>query len=233
MARRIVLVKHNNDPADDRAAAHLVERGFAIAWRFPFAGDRLPEPDGELAGTVIYGGGQAVTRQDRYPFLVDELRWIEGCMRGEVPVLGICLGSQLLAHQLGATVGPHPEGMQEFGYYRLKPTAEGAAEIPEDLHPAQSHYHTFDLPAGATRLASSDLFENQAFHANERTYGLQFHPEQTPAGFGRWQSRPWAPWGRPGVQSRAEQDRLQAAHAETTGQWFRTFLDRLFGLPND
>lgn len=232
MTRRVVLVKHNNDPADDRASAQLAARGFEVEWRFPFAGDSLPEPDGTLAGTVVYGGGQPVTRQDRFPFLTEELRWLERCMRAEVPVLGICLGSQLLAHQLGATVAPHPEGLQEFGYYALTPTPEGAEEIPEGLHAAQSHYHTFDLPAGATRLASSALFENQAFRADERTYGLQFHPEQTPTGFGRWQSRPWAPWGRPGVQTREEQDRLQAEHAEATDAWFRSFLDRLFGLPN-
>lgn len=233
MSRRIVLVKHHNDPNDDRASEHLAARGFELEWRFPYAGDRLGEPDGEIAGTVVYGGGWGVPDIERHRFLADEARWIEGCMKKEVPVLGLCLGSQVLAHSLGAKVGPHPEGLQEFGFYELQPTDAGRADgMPEGLHMGQMHYHCFDLPADSERLASSEIFPNQAIRANERTYGFQGHPERTLPGFRRWQEKPWAPWGKPGTQSREEQDRLAAQHDPGVHAWFTGFLDRLFGLPN-
>jgi len=232
MSRRIVLVKHHNDPNDDRVSAHLAARGYQLDWRFPYAGDRLPEADGGVAGTVLYGGGWGVPDIERHPFLADEARWIERCMAKELPVLGLCLGAQVMAHALGAKVGPHPDGLQEFGFYELEPTEQGRAEIPAGLHLVQMHYHTFELPAGAERLASSRLFANQAMRANARTYGFQGHPERTLPGFRRWQQKAWAPWGKPGVQTREEQDRLGEQHDPAVHRWFTGFLDRLFGLPN-
>lgn len=229
MTKRIVLVKHNNDPNDDRASQHLAARGFTLDWRYPYAGDRLPEETAEVAGTIVYGGGQPVPEVARYPFLADEARWMRRCVEAGVPTLGICLGAQVLAHAYGAKVGPHPEGQQEFGWYDLEPTNEGAAEIPAGLAVPQMHYHTFELPEGATLLASSRAYRNQAMQVAEKAFGFQFHPEQTAATFKRWQQKPWAPWGRPGVQTKEEQDRQAEAHDAGVGAWFTGFLDRLFG----
>lgn len=228
MAERIVLIEHGDDPRDDRASTHLAERGFALDWRFPFRGDPLPESLEDVAGTILYGGGQAVTEADRLPFLLEEARWAERCMAANLPTLGLCLGGQVIAHALGAAVGPHPEGLHEFGYYPLRPTAEGAALIPEGLVVAQSHYHGFDLPAGATLLAASETYPHQAFGYGARTYAVQFHPEVTRAGFRRWQDSDWAPFGKPGAQTRTEQDALGAAHDPAMHRWFTEFLDGLF-----
>jgi GMP synthase (glutamine-hydrolysing) len=229
MTNRILHIKHNDSPNEDRTASHLAARGFALEWRRPFAGDALPAtPDG-LAGLIVHGGSQPVPEADRYPFLRDEMRLIGHCLKADLPVLGICLGAQLLAHELGAAVGPHPQGYHEFGYYELTPTEAGRALIPPGLHVTQSHYHQFDLPVGATLLARSALFERQAFRFGNRAYGFQFHAEATPAIFRRWQGADWAYYGKLGVPSREQQDRDMVAHDAAQHHWFTGFLDRLFG----
>lgn len=230
-AKRIVLVKHHNDRNDDRASQHLAARGFDLDWRMPYAGDSLPETTDGVAGTIVYGGGQPIPEVERYPFIADEARWMRQCSEAGLPTLGICMGAQILAHAYGAEVGPHPAGEQEFGWYELEPTNEGAAHIPAGLAVPQMHYHTFALPEGATLLASSRAYRNQAMQLAEKTFGFQFHPEQTAETFQRWQQKPWAPWGKPGVQTKDEQDQRAAAHDEGVGAWFTGFLDRLFGVP--
>lgn len=229
MSKRIVLVKHHNAPNDDRASLHLAGRGFALDWRMPYAGDSLPDGTEGVAGTIVYGGGQAIPEVARYPFIADEARWMKRCADAGLPTLGICMGAQVLAHAYGAKVGPHPEGQQEFGWYDLEPTNEGAAEIPAGLAVPQMHYHTFDLPEGATLLASTRAYRNQAMKLGEKAYGFQFHPEQTAETFKRWQAAGHAPWGKPGVQTREEQDARAARHDAGVADWFTGFLDRLFG----
>ncbi len=231
MTRKILIIKHNRSPNEDRTATHLATRGFDLEWRYPFAGDALHDGASHLAGLVVLGGGFPVPEADRYPFLRDEMRFIGRCLKADRPVLGICLGAQLLAHELGAAVGPHPDGHHEFGYYELFPTAAGRAEIPDGLHVVQSHYHEFSLPAGATLLARSALYAHQAFRYGRATYGFQFHAEVTPAIFRRWQTDHAPRYaGKPGVQPKDEQDRSIEQHDPAQHAWFTGFLDRLFGV---
>ena len=229
MSGKVLLVKHENGPLDDRAATHLAARGFTLDVRYPYAGDSLPASAEGYVGTVVYGGVQPVPEADRFPFLKDEMAWLGRCLKADVPVLGICLGAQLLAHQLGAAVKNHPEGFHEFGFYPLTVTEAGRDVMPERLHVTLSHYQTFDLPSGATLLASSSLYQNQAMRWGKNSYGFQFHPECSAAIFKRWQvgdSR----YGLPGVQTKEEQDRLAALHDPQQGRWFTTFLDRWMGV---
>lgn len=200
MPRKILLIKHNDAPNDDRTATHLAARGFDLDWCRPFAGEPLPADVDGLAGLIVHGGSQPVPETDRYPFLRDEMRFMRRCLKAELPVLGICLGAQLLAHELGAPVGPHAEGYHEFGYYELFPTEAGRALIPAGLHVTQSHYHQFGLPAGATLLARSALYLHQAFRYGRNAYGLQFHAEVTRDIFRRWQDGHGVHFvGKPGV----------------------------------
>ena len=149
----------------------------------------------------------------------------------ELPLLGICQGAQSIAYVLGAEVGPPASGLHEFGYYELTPTAAGIAEnfMPAPLVATQAHFHTFALPEGATLLASSELYPNQAYRHGTNTYGLQFHAEVTIEGFRRWQAADWAAYGKPGAQTREEQDALMLAHDAAQGAWFYEFLESLFG----
>lgn len=230
MARRLVLIAHNDDPRDDRAAQWAVARGFAVEVVRPFRGEPLGSPEG-IAGSILYGGPFNVFETARHPFLLDEYRWIEGCLRADVPLLGICQGAQQIAHHLGAHVGPYPDPVHEFGYYEIRPRPGAEDFLPAPIRASQSHYHTFAIPAGCQHLAESDLYPNQAFRHGPRAYALQFHAEVMPAGLRRWQAAPWAAWGRPGAQTREEQDRLMPLAEAEQGPWFEGFLSRLFGVP--
>jgi GMP synthase (glutamine-hydrolysing) len=225
---RVVLVRHTDDPLDDRVVTCLGEAGIHYEVKRPFKGETLGEVDERIGASVIYGGPFAVFEEERHPFLRDENRWIEQCLAREVPLLGICQGAQSIARVLGAHVGPKPGEPCEFGYYRLSPTEAGREFFPDDLIVAQSHFHEFQLPAGATLLAKTRDFERQAFKYGRATFGFQFHAEVTPAGFRRWQEAPWARYGKSGAQSRLEQDRLMLAHDARQHYWFMAFLKRFF-----
>ena len=229
MGRRVVLVRHGDDPPDDRVHTFLVENGFEPVLCKPFAGEMLGEPDESVAGTVIYGGKYNVFDKHLHPFLDEEYRWIEACLKADVPMLGICQGAQQIAFHLGAKVGPSPGEPAEFGYYEVSPEKGAGEFMPEPLVVTQSHFHTFDIPDGAEKLASSALFLNQAFRYGPMVYAIQFHSEVTIEGFRRWQNVPWAMYGKPGAQTREEQNRLMYAHDARQAEWFYGFLSRLFG----
>lgn len=136
---------------------------------------------------VVLGGPIGVNEQDRYPFLKAELRLITARLQAGRPTMGIYLGAQLMASALGAKVYPCVE--KEIGFARLSLTPEGrdscvsAFEYCPVLH---WHGDTFDLPAGAVRLASTKVCLNQAFALSREIIRFQFHPEAGARGFERW-----------------------------------------------
>ena len=228
MTRKLMLIRHERDPMDDRVTTWAARNGIETLARRPFAGEPLGELDGTISGCVIYGGKYEAYATEKFPFLKDEARWIEACMANGVPLLGICQGAQQIAHVLGATVGPLENGVCEFGYYPIRPTEAGKSILPATIHVTQSHFHTFGLASGAELLASSDLFPNQAFRCGETTYGFQFHAEVTIEGFRRWQATS-SNFGKVGAQDRAEQDALMHVHDAAQAAWFYNFLNGFFG----
>jgi GMP synthase (glutamine-hydrolysing) len=142
----------------------------------PLAGQALPEHDG-VAGAVVMGGPMNVDEVDRFPALALECEWLAEAARRGMPVLGICLGAQLLARALGAEV--RPGDAKEIGFAPVEvtdpddPILGGLAPSTDVLH---WHGDVFDLPDGAQSLASSALTEHQAFRAGN-AWGVLFHPE--------------------------------------------------------
>jgi GMP synthase-like glutamine amidotransferase len=139
------------------------------------------------------GGPMGVADTDAHPNLPAEIELIATLVEFNVPVLGICLGAQLLARALGANVYPGPKA--EIGPGTVKLTAAGrvdpvlaAADHGEELPVVHWHGETFDLPVGALRLASSEHYPNQAFRFGARAYGLQFHVEVDRALAEEWHS---------------------------------------------
>ena len=136
---------------------------------------------------VIMGGPMAVYEMEQYPFLKDEALLIERAVKANKHVLGVCLGAQMVAHVLGARV--YAGGQKEIGWYDVELTDEGmrdpcvsqlAFDGRKSAQVFQWHGDTFDLPAGAARLAASGIYPNQAFRYSDRVYALQFHIEVTP-----------------------------------------------------
>ena len=229
MAGRVVLVLHGEEPNDDRVYSYFMARGIEPELRRPFKGDNLGKPDESVAASVIYGGPFNADETDKHPFLKDENRWAEDCMKRGIPLLGICQGAQQIAHVLGAEVGPKPGEPYEFGYYPIHATEVGRDYLPEEITVAQAHFHGFELPRGAELLASSETFTQQAMRYGETTFGFQFHAEVTREGFRRWQDQDRHSYGKPGAQTRAQQDALAEVHDAAQHTWFMGFLERLFG----
>jgi GMP synthase (glutamine-hydrolysing) len=140
---------------------------------------------------VILGGPIGVYDSEDYPFLTDEIACIRQRLDARLPVLGICLGAQLMAATLGARVYPGLAG-REIGWFPL--AAPDGVQVPEWFVPLLTpglpvfHWHgdTFDLPPGARPLAKSQMYTNQAFAIDEFALGLQFHPEVAAEGLERW-----------------------------------------------
>ena len=229
-ATRVLEIRHGDEPPVDRVHGHLVGAGYAVERLRPYAGDAVPRVDDTVAGVVVHGGPFAVYAEDEFPFLVEEHRLIREALDAGVPLLGICQGAQSMARVLGAEVGPPDHGLHEFGYYEIRPTADGAADgfLSKPLVVCQAHYHQFGIPDGAVRLAESDVYPNQAFRWGERAWGLQFHGEVTPDLFRRWQGESWARSDAPGAQDEAEQNRLMALHDDAQADWYAGFLGRVF-----
>ncbi|WP_347157304.1 type 1 glutamine amidotransferase [Pontibacter chitinilyticus] len=139
----------------------------------------------ELAGMdwlVILGGAMGCDDEEQFPWLAQEKAFIREAVAAGKVVLGICLGAQLLANCLGARVYPHTH--QEIGFREITWTAaaqqdELFAGLPAKLTVFQWHGDTFDIPAGATAIATSEVCQNQAFRLG-KSIGLQFHWEATP-----------------------------------------------------
>lgn len=143
-----------------------------------------PHDDGLL---IILGGPIGAYEDDKYPFLSSELKLLEARLAARRPTMGICLGAQLMARALGARVYPGPE--KEIGFAPLDLTEAGRASClgALDREPVL-HWHgdVFDLPDGATRLASTRVCPNQAFSYGTNAIAFQFHPEAGGDGFERW-----------------------------------------------
>jgi GMP synthase (glutamine-hydrolysing) len=196
----------------------------------PLAGQPLPSHD-EVAGAVVMGGPMNVDEVERFPGLAAEREWLAEALRRELPLLGICLGAQLLARALGAEVRPG-EGPPEIGFAAVEvsdpgdPLLGGLAPSTDVLH---WHGDVFDLPDGAQPLASSARTEHQAFRAGN-AWGVLFHPEADLALVEAWLAVPemideaCAALGDDGEAALAEQARAtEAALVERTAPGFEAF----------
>lgn len=186
---RVLVLRHARAGRPGLIGEVLGARGVAVDLRFPVEGDALPASSDEFDGLVVMGGFMSANADDvcpHFPALLDLMR---ACAAEARPVLGVCLGAQLVARAWGGAV--HEGRAKEFGYHPLRRTAEAAADplaaaLPERCHVMQWHADTFDLPLGATLLLRGDDGLNQALRIGEVVYGFQCHLEVTEAMLRDW-----------------------------------------------
>jgi GMP synthase-like glutamine amidotransferase len=208
-------------------AAHQAK---ITATRF-FEDAALPELKG-LDLVIAMGGPMSVNDEAELPWLVDEKRFVREAVKAGLPVLGVCLGAQLIASALGARV--YRNAQKEIGWFPIDavhiPAGGEQFVFPENLNVFHWHGETFDLPAGAVHLAQSAACKNQAFQVGRRTLALQFHLEVTPEAVGSFiehcgdELRP-----APFIQTKAEMLSLPDATYTQANAWMGRVIEYLVG----
>jgi GMP synthase-like glutamine amidotransferase len=177
---RVLVVQNFDDTGLGQVATALAERGIDVDTRRPYCGEPLPVGIREHAALVVLGGEQDALDDVKCPYYPELLELIRACSAADRPVLGICLGAQLMARAFGGEnlLGAAPE----FGWCEVELTEEGRIDPVMQALPARFpifewHDDTFTLPPGAARLATNGTAANQAFRVGRAAYGIQFHFE--------------------------------------------------------
>lgn len=187
--KRILVFQHVPYEPLGTLNPQLKDAGFRIRYvNFSRQPEAQPSLDG-YNGLVVLGGPMGASQTDRHPHLTTEIELIRQAVHLRLPVLGICLGAQLLARALGAKVGRSSK--PEIGWHTVSvPEQAGDDPLFRHFKPSQRifqwHSDTFALPKGATHLASSEVCPNQAFKYGDNAYGLQFHLEVDRRLIERW-----------------------------------------------
>lgn len=227
MVNRALLIRHLGDRRDDRLARLLRARGWRLDEVSPADGDELPPvAQSPYALAVVYGGVESANDGRSRAYIRCEIDWIARWIEAGHAYLGVCLGAQLLARGLGARVQGHATGWHEIGYVPIAATPAGHEVIPPALHVYQWHREGFELPVGAELLATGKAFPNQAFRYGERAWGLQFHPEVSPAIVRRWMAHSAHMLAEPGAHCERRQLEDTARFDEPMRRWMARFLDR-------
>lgn len=179
---RVLVLQHTPPETLGTIADALQRRGISARYVRAFQGEPIPKDLAGEGGLIILGGPMGVYDRERHLFLKEELRLIETALKEKNPILGICLGSQMLAHALGAQV--RRADRKEMGWHVVRLTGEGQADplfagVEHSFFACHWHGDIFEIPQGSVPLASSERTPHQAFRHGHNAYGLLFHLEIT------------------------------------------------------
>jgi GMP synthase (glutamine-hydrolysing) len=185
---RVLSIIHQDDAASGVFADAAAERGDDLTEWSISDGARPPDPPDSYDAVLVFGGAMHVDQEHRHPWLRDEDALLRGLLDRRIPVLGVCLGAQLVAKALRARVGPLAR--PQIGWFDVEQTPEAAddpvfADLPRRFSSFQWHSYAFDLPANAVPLARDSVCL-QAYRAGESTWGIQFHAEVTKESVDDW-----------------------------------------------
>jgi GMP synthase (glutamine-hydrolysing) len=149
---------------------------WSLAWDKP-----LPRPLDSYGAVLVFGGAMHADQDERHPWLREENAFLQRLLHQHIPVLGVCLGAQLLAKAAGAPVFRAEQ--PEVGWFNVELTEEARddavfSRLPERFEAFQWHYYSYGIPAGGVELATSER-STQAFRLGANTWGIQFHAEVT------------------------------------------------------
>lgn len=181
-SRRVLFVQHGESDRPGVLGDVLLGRGIPMDIIRPDLGQPVPQDLQQYSGLALGGGAQGVYETDRYPYLAEEIRLVRRAAALEKPVIGLCLGAQLMAAALGADV--RPAGFFEIGFHpvELEPIAELDplwTGLPRHIMPTHWHGDVFELPPGGMPMGRSRMTPHQAFRYGAHLYGFQFHLEMT------------------------------------------------------
>jgi GMP synthase (glutamine-hydrolysing) len=228
MPATLACLHHLEQPFLGLAERPLLAAGVVLDERRPAAGDALPALE-DLDGILSFGGSQSVLDVERDPALGAERELLRDAVAGGVPVLGICLGAQLLAHALGAEVRRGPRRVVTWLELSALPAATEDALLSgagSPIRGLQWNEDVFALPPGATQLLTGAPAGVPAFRAGHSAWGVQFHPEVDGATLDGWYAHYGAWLGQAGVSepdARAADDRHLPQQAELAERLFGAF----------
>ena len=226
---RILTVLHQEHSSPGRVGQLLEASGFDLDIRRPPLGDELPDTLESHAGAVVFGGPMSANDED--DFVRRETEWLKVPLRENRPLLGICLGAQMLVNHLGGKVEGHGDGLVEIGWYPLEATEEGKAlmQWPEMVY--QFHREGFSLPKDAVLLATAETYPNQAFRYGANAWGVQFHAELTQLMMHRWVVHGAHRFELPGAQPGRDHLGGRLIWDMHLKRWLHEFLATIFGDP--
>ncbi|MEA5463755.1 type 1 glutamine amidotransferase [Leptothoe sp. PORK10 BA2] len=181
IAMKILVIQNSVRDPIGLLGDQLVQLGAELSTWLPE--QQLMSPNGDFSGLIILGGHMNAHEDAQYPHLKQVVELIHQFHAENKPIMGVCLGAQLIARAFGSQVYPHSK--PELGFSPLRVVEALAPELwlqncPLDLHIMQWHFDTFDLPVQATLLMTNDLCAHQAYRIGTNIYGFQFHLEVTP-----------------------------------------------------
>jgi GMP synthase-like glutamine amidotransferase len=174
MAQRLCVLQHADGEGLGSMHGWFVEHGFQINVIRMDQGGALP-PLTSFDWLVLMGGPMGVYEELQYPWLITEKKWLREAIDAEKKILGICLGSQLIASALNAPV--YPNETSEIGWFPINRTDSTVTWLPQQAYLFSWHGDCFDLPSGAKAFASSEATPCQGFRYGNRVWALQFHVE--------------------------------------------------------
>ena len=207
---RVLSIVHEAGPTGgggifERA---VPERGHRLDRWVAADGEAPPGDPADWDAVMVFGGAMHPDQDAEHPWLAGEARFLESALADGVPLLGVCLGAQLIARAAGGLVGP--AGAPEVGWFEVS-RADGSDDpvigaLPGRFRAFQWHYYTFELPAGAVQLASSAA-ARQAYRLGDRVWGIQFHAEVDRTMLDHWLREGREELPKPVEELRAETDR--------------------------
>ncbi len=223
--KKVLMILHQGHSTPGRVGAVLNALGARLDIRHPSLEEPLPKTLADHDGVMVFGG--PMSANDEHDWLKREIDWLSIPLREQKPLLGICLGAQMLARHLGARVFTYPDRRGEVGYFPILPTPAAdrlcAARFPRCVY--QWHFDGFELPRGARLLASGAKdFPTQAFSFGAGAIALQFHPEVTYHMMCRWTTRGAERLSRPGAQPRRGHLDGWFQHDGGVADWLGAFL---------
>ncbi|MCP1728034.1 GMP synthase (glutamine-hydrolyzing) [Natronospira proteinivora] len=184
---RVLVIRQIDFKGLGALGPHLSSLGYEIQYLDATQDDLSAVKASEAALVIILGGPPCAMDDARFPFLVDEMRLIEQCLLANTPVLGICLGAQLMARVLGGAI--QRRAAPELGWWPVELTPVGQQSSLRFLDQVPVlHWHSdaIDLPPGCERLAGTEACQVQAFSQGRSILGLQFHPEVDARSMSQW-----------------------------------------------